>query len=67
MLPHIRALYYKQDISVLEKVQRHGARFVTGIYSYRESVNSMIWNNRHYNNGEACAELEEGTGGPDPL
>ena len=34
--------YYKYDISTLEKVQGKGARFVTGIYSYTESVTSML-------------------------
>ena len=34
--------YYQNDISTLEKVQRKGARFVTGIYSYTESVTSML-------------------------
>ena len=34
--------YFKQDILAIEKVQRKGARFVTGIYSYRESVTSML-------------------------
>jgi len=34
--------YYKQDITALEKVQRRGARFVTGIYSYNHSVTSML-------------------------
>ncbi|MEW8547660.1 MAG: reverse transcriptase family protein [Candidatus Thiodiazotropha sp.] len=34
--------YYKQDIFALEKVQRKGARFVTGNYSYLESVTSML-------------------------
>lgn len=34
--------YFKQDILALEKVQRKGARFVTGIYSYKESVTSML-------------------------
>lgn len=34
--------YFKQDIQALEKVQRKGARFVTGVYSYRESVTSML-------------------------
>ena len=34
--------YHKQDILALEKVQRRGARFVTGIYSYRHSVTSIL-------------------------
>ena len=38
----VRDPYYKYDISTLEKVQRKGARFVTGIYSYTESVTSML-------------------------
>ena len=33
--------YYKYDILTLEKVQRKGAPFVTGINSYTESVTSM--------------------------
>ena len=38
-------LYFKQyctSISSIEKVQRKGARFVTGNYSYRDSVTSML-------------------------
>ena len=34
--------YLKQDILTIEKVQRKGARFVTGNYSYRDSVTSML-------------------------
>jgi hypothetical protein len=34
--------YHKQDIQALEKVQRKGARFVTGKYSYQDSVTSML-------------------------
>ena len=34
--------YYKYDISILEKFQRKGAHFVTGIYSCTESVTSMF-------------------------
>ena len=34
--------YYKQDVSAIEKVQRKGACFLTGIYSYRHSVTSML-------------------------
>ena len=34
--------YFKQGISSIEKVQRKGARFVTGNSSYRESVTSML-------------------------
>ena len=34
--------YFKQDISAIEKVQRKGARFVTGNYSHRDSVTSML-------------------------
>ena len=34
--------YYKQDIQSLEKIQRKGARFVTGDYSYQHSVTSML-------------------------
>ena len=34
--------HYKQDILAVEKNQRKGARFVTGIYSYNESVTSML-------------------------
>ncbi|MCG7875845.1 MAG: reverse transcriptase family protein, partial [Candidatus Thiodiazotropha endolucinida] len=34
--------YFKQDILALEKVRRKGARFVTGIYSYRERVTPML-------------------------
>ena len=34
--------YYKYDILTLEKVQHKGAHFVTGIYSYTESVLSML-------------------------
>ena len=34
--------YFKQDISAIEKVQRKGARFVTGNYSHRDSVSSML-------------------------
>ena len=35
--PHL-----KRDINALEKVQRRGARFVTGQYSYKKSVTEMI-------------------------
>ena len=34
--------YFKQDISAIEKVQRKGACFVTGNYSHRDSVTSML-------------------------
>ena len=34
--------HFKQDITNLEKVQRRGARFVTGNHSYRDSVTSML-------------------------
>ena len=34
--------YFKQDISAIEKVQRKGARFITGNYSHRDSVTSML-------------------------
>ena len=34
--------HYKQDISALEKVQHHRAQLITGIYSYQESVTSML-------------------------
>ena len=34
--------YLKKDISTIEKVQCKGARFVTGNYSYRDSVTSML-------------------------
>ena len=34
--------YNKQDIQSLEKIQRKGARFVTGHYSYQHSVTSML-------------------------
>ena len=34
--------HFKQDILALEKIQRKGARFVTGNYSYRESVTTML-------------------------
>ena len=34
--------YFKQDISAIEKVQRKGARFVTGNYSHRDSVTFML-------------------------
>jgi hypothetical protein len=34
--------YHKQDIQALEKVQRKGAHFVTGKYSYQDSVTSML-------------------------
>ena len=33
---------YKQDIQTLEKIQRKGARFVTGDYSYQHSVTAML-------------------------
>ena len=35
-------LYHKYDSLLLEKFQRKGARFVTGIYSYTESITSML-------------------------
>ena len=35
-------MYLKQDISTIKKVQRKGGRFVTGNYSYRDSVTSML-------------------------
>ena len=34
--------YFKQDKQSLEKIQRKGARFVTGNYSYQQSVISML-------------------------
>ena len=34
--------YFKQDISATEKVQRKGACFVTGNYSHRDYVTSML-------------------------
>ncbi|MEW8548207.1 MAG: reverse transcriptase family protein, partial [Candidatus Thiodiazotropha sp.] len=34
--------YFKQDIQTLEKIQRKGARFVTGDYSYQHSVTAML-------------------------
>ena len=34
--------HYKQNILAVEKNQRKGARFVAGIYSYKESVTSML-------------------------
>ena len=34
--------YLKQDIDSIEKIQRKGARFVQGKYSYRDSVSSML-------------------------
>lgn len=48
VLPHLEYTstvwdpYHKQDIQALEKVQRKGARFVTGKYSYQDSVTSML-------------------------
>jgi hypothetical protein len=50
LLPHLEYTstlwdpYHKQDIQALEKVQRKGARFVTGTYSYQDSVTSMLNN-----------------------
>ena len=35
--------YYKYDILTLEKVQPKGTRLVTGIYSYTESVTSLLY------------------------
>ena len=35
-------MYFKQDISAIEKVQQKDARFVTGNYSHRDSVTSML-------------------------
>ena len=34
--------YYKQDSQTLEKIQRKGARFVTGDYSYQHNVTTML-------------------------
>jgi hypothetical protein len=34
--------YHKQNIQALEKVQRKGARFAMGKYSYQDSVTSML-------------------------
>ena len=34
--------YYKEGKKALEKIQRKGARFVTGNYSYQHSVTSML-------------------------
>ena len=34
--------HYQQDINSLEKIQRRGARFVTGQYSYKKSVTEML-------------------------
>ena len=34
--------YYKQNSQALEKIQRKGARFVTGDYSYQHSVTTML-------------------------
>ena len=48
VLPHLEYTstvwdpYHKQDIQALEKVQRKGASFITGKYSYQDSVTSML-------------------------
>ena len=34
--------YYKQNSQTLEKIQRKGARFVTGDYSYQHIVTTML-------------------------